>query len=76
MMKRERERLVGRPIFYREKAAVIQNLLVDQGCLIVASANGMPFPPPIHSERNDEHESAVKVEVLDPNIWWWRTDKS
>lgn len=72
MLKKERDKLVGRPIYYREKAAVVQRLIVDQGCLIVTSSIGIPFPPPVYSERNDEHETSVKVEVTDPNIWWFR----
>ncbi len=70
----ERAKLVGRKVFYREHPAVVARLLVDQGCLILNSEDGKPFPPPIWREPDDEGagENSVKVEVTDHNIWWFR----
>lgn len=73
LMKREREKLVGRQIFYRECPAVIDRLLEAQGCLIIKTDDGKPFPPPVWRESDDdESEPTVKVEVTDPSIWWFR----
>lgn len=76
LSKSERDSLVGRAVFYREVPAVIQRVLVDQGCLIIASADGKPFPPPVYAEDDDDddddNEPTVKTSVLDPNIWWFR----
>lgn len=69
-----RAKLVGRKVYYRERPAVVESLITDQGCLILATEDGEPFPAPVWREddSDDERESTVKVEVTDPNIWWWR----
>jgi hypothetical protein len=72
LSKRERERLIGRAVYYREVPAVIQRVILDQGCLILATVDGQPFPAPVWRDEDDERETTVKVEVLDPNIWWFR----
>lgn len=75
LMKAEREKLVGRKVFYREVPAIITRLIADQGCVIVSTEDGRPFPAPVWSEADDdgEREPEVKVEVIDPNIWWHRS---
>jgi len=79
MSKDERDRLVGRPIYYREIPAIIEHVITNQGCLMIRTADGAPFPPPIYhdpkEDGDDERESTVKVEVIDPHIWWFRTSK-
>ena len=75
--KKDRERLVGRLIYYDGTPAAIQRLIVDQGCVIIATEDGKPFPPPVWAEPgDDERESSVKVEVLSPQIWWHREMKA
>lgn len=75
LLKSERETLVGRAVYYREIPAVIQSVILDQGCIMVRTADGKPFPAPIYDQDDDERENEVKVEVLDPNIWWYREVK-
>lgn len=74
MRKEDRERLPGRKIFYREKPAVIEQLILDQGCVIIRSSDGEPFPPPVYREKgeSDERETAIKDDILSPHIWWFR----
>lgn len=72
MSKRERDNLLGRKLFYREHPAIVEKLLVDQGCLILRTEDGKPFPPPVYHDAGDETEATVKVEVTDHNIWWFR----
>lgn len=75
LIKERRENLLGRKLYYREHPAVVERLIVDQGCLILRTEDGKPFPPPVWRERNgwdDDDDNTVKVEVTDPNIWWWR----
>ena len=78
LVKLERERLVGRPVYYREVPAVITRIILDQGCVIIRTADGQPFPPPVYrdTDEDDEREVEVKTEVLDPNIWWHRDIKA
>lgn len=76
LMKDEREKLVGRKVFYRERAAIIERLVTDQGCVIIKSADGQPFPPPVYRESDeaDDEDVSLKTEVTDPHIWWFRED--
>jgi hypothetical protein len=74
LSKRDRERLIGRSIYYREVPSVIRRLILDQGCIMVATADGKPFPAPVYRDHDDDDdcESEIKTSVLDPNIWWFR----
>jgi len=74
LVKDQREALIGRAIYYREIPAVITHLVTDQGCVMIMTANGEPFPPPVWRDDEDhyEGENEIKVEVTDPNIWWFR----
>lgn len=76
LMKSERDKLVGRKVFYREVPAVVTRLILDQGCMILSTESGQPFPPPVYATKgddDDERDPDVKVEVTDPNIWWHRS---
>jgi hypothetical protein len=49
--KKNRDKLVGRKVFWERTPAIIKSLIVDQGCVILEPESGM-FPSPIHdSER-------------------------
>lgn len=74
MFRDEREKLVGRAIYYREVPAVITSLIVDQGCVMIETADGKPFPRPVWRDGDDydDESNRVKVEVTDGNIWWFR----
>jgi hypothetical protein len=72
LVKKERERLVGRKIYYRDHPAVIDRLILDQGCIIIKSADGQPFPSPAWREKDDEREASIKDDILTPHIWWFR----
>jgi hypothetical protein len=73
MIAKERAKLKGRKVFYREHPAIIQSLIVDQGCLIL-TADGEKFPKPAYADDENayEPEREVKIEVNSPHIWWWR----
>jgi hypothetical protein len=73
LIKERREALVGRKVFYREHPAIIRSLIVHQGCMMLGTEDGSAFPPPVWRDRDDDDgEPEVKVEVVDPLIWWWR----
>jgi hypothetical protein len=74
LLQDQREALIGRAVFYRDIPAVITDLVTDQGCVMLQTADGKPFPPPVWSDDEDyyEGENRVKVEVTDPHIWWHR----
>lgn len=76
MLKRERERLVGRKIFYDRTPAIIGRLIEDQGCIIIKPDGVDLFPTPVWAddEYGDlEDRDELKVEVTDPKIWWFRS---
>lgn len=76
MLRDQREQLVGRAIYYREVPAFIDSLIVDQGCVMVQTADGRPFPPPVYADDDDdERESRIKVEITSAHIWWHREVK-
>jgi hypothetical protein len=69
--KDSRDKLIGKKIFYREIPAVIERLIVEQGCLIIKPEDGDVFPPPCY-DKDREQSDIVKVEVTSPHIWWYR----
>lgn len=76
LVKRERDQLVGRRIFYDRTPAIITSLIEDQGCIIV-KPDGVPeFLPPVYAaddgEWSGEDRKSIKDDVLSHNIWWWR----
>lgn len=73
LVKERRDKLVGRKVFYREHPAIVERLIVDQGCLILKTEDGKPFPKPVWRDSDDDMEDSVKVEVTDPHIWWFRS---
>lgn len=75
LMRSEREKLIGRKVYYRERPAVIERLITGQGCVILATEDGRAFPPPVWHEEDDidDGDNTVKTEVTDPNIWWHRS---
>lgn len=78
-IKSEREKLVGRKIYYERTPAVITRLIEDQGCMIIAPDGVPEFPAPIWAlegdTSGDDDRKAIKVEVDSPSIWWFRKEK-
>ena len=72
--KAARESMVGRQVYYDRTPAVIERVIADQGCVILKTDNGSPFPGPIWADDDDdpEFEASIKTDVLDPKIWWFR----
>jgi hypothetical protein len=69
--KKQRDKLVGRKIYYRQVPAIIDSLIVEQGCVIIKPASGGIVPPPVY-DKDRETDTFAKAEVTDPNIWWFR----
>lgn len=69
--------LLGRKVFYDGVPAIVERLIVDQGCImLVPDGEGMQFRAPVYEDDPDdwlsEYGGSVKAEVTDPKIWWWR----
>lgn len=75
LIQEDRGNLVGRKIFYRDVPAVISALVTSQGCLMIRTEDGTPFPRPVWAEfaEIDEGEPEVKIEITDPHVWWFRS---
>ena len=77
LVKSEREKLVGRKIWYERTPAVITSLIEDQGCIIIKPDGVASFPRPVWADDDychDEYRDSVKIEVTSPGIWWWRNE--
>jgi len=78
--KTERDKLVGRKIYYGRTSAIITSLIVEQGCIMIKTPNSEPFPPAIFdvdssedgSNWDEEDRVNLKTSVLDSSIWWFR----
>lgn len=72
---KDRERLVGRSVYYYNHPATISRLILDQGAVIL-KADPPPFPsPPWREAGDDEDSDNVKDDILSPHIWWFREPK-
>lgn len=65
----------GRKIYWRETPCIIKTVIMDQGALILDADGPADFPDHIWAEEDwekMEDNRHVKVDFLDPNIWWFR----
>ena len=69
----DRERWIGKKVYYREHPAIVERFILDQGCVILRSADGM-FPVPCYDkdEKYTHREETVKDEIFSKSIYWWR----
>jgi len=75
LVKSEREKLIGRRIWYERTPAIIERLVEDQGCIIIKPDVADVFPRPVWSSDDDcygDDRDSLKIEVTSPAIWWWR----
>lgn len=80
--KKDREKLVGRKIWYHDQPATIERIIEDQGCIMIATEPDFVVPMRNQSDDEDDFDYwedwkvgdhfVVKDEVLSPHIWWWR----
>lgn len=70
---------IGRRIWYKGQAAVIERLLLDQGCIIMGyrgTGAGFDMSEPWHDEDfcSDDWmgEMSVKDDIFSGSIWWFR----
>lgn len=84
----ERQKMLGRKIYYMQHPAIITRLIEDQGCVMIEMEPG--WEPPAYTyddnglgekyreswyEDYKDHETGkyeFKTEVISPEIWWWR----
>ena len=78
LSKSARNELVGRKVYYDRTPAIVKRLVEDQGCVILEPDGVDRFPSPVWRDADDDwgddYEFSLKVEVLDPKIWWHRKD--
>ncbi len=69
----EREKGKGRKVFYYGHPCTIDYFIWDQGCVILRTEDGKPFPRQCWEEEDHyEKEPTVKDDYLSPHSWWWR----
>ena len=65
----------GTKIYYERTPAVIGHVMMDQGAFMIHPDGVDAFPDSIWAEEDyekNEEPDSLKVDVLDPKIWWWR----
>jgi hypothetical protein len=73
LMKESRDKLIGRKIWYDRTPAVIQSLILDQGCIIIAPEQGYEFQKPVWADDDYERDGpTIKDDILSNHIWWYR----
>ena len=65
----------GRKLYWKDTPAKIKYMILEQGCMIIEPDGVERFPDSIWAEEDWqklEDPTSVKIEVIDPQIWWWR----
>lgn len=66
---------VGYKLYWENQPAVISMVLEEQGCIVI-KADGIEHfaerPWVKEDHEKFENSSEVKIEIIDPKIWWWR----
>lgn len=81
-----KEELIGRKIWYHADPAIVKSIIEDQGCIMVeadtkyirmfrASPWQVDADDPINPLNFYNPEEDVKLDYMDPNINWFRTEK-
>jgi hypothetical protein len=69
------ESLIGRAIYYREFPAKILDIECKQGCVLIAAENMMRnFMPEPWAHEEETPDSELKVDLLSPQIHWFREE--
>lgn len=67
--------VVGRKLYWRDTPAVIEYVIMEQGCIVVKPDGVEKFPDHIWDDEEWmklEDPKSVKIELIDPHIWWFR----
>lgn len=65
----------GEAIYWRDTPATIGYIMHNQGCFIAKAEEGHTFPDHVWAKEEYEkleNKTEVKIDILDPYIWWWR----
>ena len=63
----------GTKIYWKDTPATIGYIMLEQGCMMLHAETEFPNPPWAKEDwQKLEDNKEVKVEFLDPHIWWWR----
>lgn len=70
---REAESYIGKLIGYRGQVFYIDQFIVDQGCMILKTVDGIPRKRFLWEEEGEyiDDEEFIKVEVNSPHIDWY-----
>lgn len=74
--KEDRDKLIGRKVYYREFPAKIERYVSSRACVVMVPDHheGLPFPVPCFEKDEDyrEDENEVLEDIYSPHIWWYR----
>lgn len=69
---------IGRKVWYRNQPAIIERLVLDQGCVVLKKADGTGFDMKNPWDNEDDITSdwhgknEVKDDIFTESIWWFR----
>ncbi|WP_326779750.1 hypothetical protein OG481_02310 [Streptomyces longwoodensis] len=71
------EQIAGRRVYYGQTPAVVSSTCVlSQGCVMLRPVGVDQFPASVHAldrgEDDPYERDELKVELLCPQVWWWR----
>lgn len=69
---KERQAMLGRPVFYDHVPCRIERVSWEDGHVILASEPGFVFP---RYDEEDELQTVIKADLLSDHIRWYRTVK-
>jgi len=74
------EKEIGRKIWYKRQPAIIDHLIMDQGCIVVKKEDGTNFMMTDPWYNGQAHmnewmiEKEIKVDIFDNDIYWFRPE--
>lgn len=74
--KEERDKLVGRKVWWREEPAII-TMFLDDACVVMEPDGIEKFKPTAYRDEIDDEEDQFRVKntIHSPHIWWYRDNE-
>ena len=73
---KERDKLVGRKVWWREEPAII-TMFLDDACVVMEPDGLEKFKPTAYRDEIDDEEDQFRVKntIHSPHIWWYRDNE-
>lgn len=66
---------IGRKVFYKDEPAIVERVILDQGCVILKKDAPGNFKTPVWDDEGwEDEDSTIKEDILSDHIWWFRDE--